>query len=824
PSELVFQHFVANESYELVLSLINNDEVPRTVKVSMESSPYFQLVCPRNVFYSVEPGTSSSVRIRFTPDEIKNYAHKLFCFYGRETVVVPLYGIVTRGLLDLPELLDFSVQPAKCSVKKTLLVCNIGNMEARYHMSTQSPFSVVPAKGTLGVGDTMQVTVEFYPTKTGFQSAILEVSYDTGERSQTRLHGEAVDLDVALSTTCAEVGKTFMTQSNHTTVAIQNRSSITARFQWKIHPTDEAEAQEKKRVWDLRRPKSGLWLTTFMEEQEKEKKGIFEDDFSKLCSKVKEEYKQLQEEPYLFSDDIFSIEPLEGEIKPNCSAEIKVIFKPKEGLNYHKVAYCYISGRAERMMLDLKGEGLGPWLELSNKDVEFAMLYVNTPHVAEINLINKGPLDAPFAYVPSETEMSPSFKVVPKEGIVPPGSTQPLQIFCDCTIVGILLEHIRISVTGCPSPLIVTVRGTVWPPTFSFSASELDFLEVSFGFPKTLPLRVTNKTPGYFKFKFRVTDDGGEPAISSYKLILNDADPAWEKGPSFKVEPQEFAMTPSEGIMYPFGYQDVQVTLCSNTVMEYCRRLVLDVEGFGEVVTSLIITASCHVPKLEVYPNIMWYEGTCYMNEPHKRKFLITNNTCYYGCYGLVPQKRNKNTRVFYESCQPCGVVRPHSTAKLPITIRTQKVGKFATTVTIAVFGNERYPLTSILRTTGLFREVCTDVYPLDFGAVPALNPTPVTMNLSNKGAAPLPFKLEVDARPHFFIFEPGEGVIPANRTIPVTTTAYLDDTGSFDTTLGVYVEHQGVVATIPVTILGVGTTIVLDKPFCGDLNLGYQF
>lgn len=34
-----------------------------------------------------------------------------------------------------------------------------------------------------------------------------------------------------------------------------------------------------------------------------------------------------------------------------------------------------------------------------------------------------------------------------------------------------------------------------------------------------------------------------------------------------------------------------QVTLCSNTVMEFCRRLLVDVEGIGKGVASLTITA-----------------------------------------------------------------------------------------------------------------------------------------------------------------------------------------------------------------------------------------
>lgn len=46
-------------------------QFPRPVKVSMERSPHFELMCPNDVFHIVPPGTSSPLRIRFTPDEMK---------------------------------------------------------------------------------------------------------------------------------------------------------------------------------------------------------------------------------------------------------------------------------------------------------------------------------------------------------------------------------------------------------------------------------------------------------------------------------------------------------------------------------------------------------------------------------------------------------------------------------------------------------------------------------------------------------------------------------------------------------------------------------
>ncbi|XP_077642549.1 hydrocephalus-inducing protein homolog [Lonchura striata] len=246
---MLFQNFVTHEACEMVVSLINNSKFPQLVKIYMESSPYFQLMCSNNVYRVVTPGVPAHVRIRFTPDENKDYFHELVCSSARERIVVPIRAVGARAILDFPDQLDFPVCPVKYSSQKTLLVRNVSNQAARYQLSTQSPFSVVPTTGILGAGDSMQVTVRFHPLKTGDHSGSLVVCCNTGEESiQTNLHGQAVDLKMGLSTNSVDVGKTFIGMSNHTTVLIENRSNITAHFQWKTLPTEEYENEEKRRL------------------------------------------------------------------------------------------------------------------------------------------------------------------------------------------------------------------------------------------------------------------------------------------------------------------------------------------------------------------------------------------------------------------------------------------------------------------------------------------------------------------------------------------------------------------------------------------------
>ncbi|XP_064262784.1 hydrocephalus-inducing protein-like [Passer domesticus] len=560
---MVFENFVAREVSEMVLSVTNKDKIPRLLKVCMESCPYFQLASPRGVYHMVPAGASATVRIRFSPEENKDYSHQLICMTTSERIVVPIRAIAARAVLDFPEQLDFSRCPVKSSTQKTLLLRNTGNLEARFQLSTQSPFSVAPAAGALGAGDTVQVTVGFHALTAGDHCGCLAVCCSTGEeRIHTHLKGEAVDVNIGLSTSSVEMDKTMITKSSHRTVFIENRSNITAHFQWKAFPSEEEEDEEKRRQSLFGQSQRELCLEKLMEEKETGKeKGSCEDRAALL--RAPGEMAKVHPDP-MFSDDFFFIEPM-------------------------------------------------------------------------VNLINQGALDAPFSCIPTATKVGLGFKLAPQEGIIAAGGSQTLQISFSATVLGRFEEEFRFSVAGSPTPAILTIKGSVTGPSLHFDLPELDFGDISFGFPYTQRCRLTNSSPVPVTFQLRMSFDGTQPAVDSVDQIRCHSDPAWRKGVHLYVEPREFTITPSQGTILPQGHQDIQVTLCSNSVMEFYRKMLVDLEGFGKGVASLVITARCLVPKLQVSPHVLQYDE-CLLKVPYEKKFLIRNPSHLPGCYGLIEQ------------------------------------------------------------------------------------------------------------------------------------------------------------------------------------------
>merc|ERR1712216_520267 len=75
--------------------------------------------------------------------------------------------------------------------------------------------------------------------------------------------------------------------------------------------------------------------------------------------------RQIEEDALPFDDPIFRINPPTGEIFPNSYCELTVAFRPRTAGEVALVAYCELTGREERLQLQLQGQGLGPkatWL------------------------------------------------------------------------------------------------------------------------------------------------------------------------------------------------------------------------------------------------------------------------------------------------------------------------------------------------------------------------------------------------------------------------------------------------------------------------------
>ncbi|NXP76651.1 HYDIN protein, partial [Ramphastos sulfuratus] len=291
-------------------------------------------------------------------------------------------------------------------------------------------------------------------------------------------------------------------------------------------------------------------------------------------------------------------------------------------------------------------------------------------------LLNKGAIDAFFSLVPPVTAVGSCFTFLPWQGLVLPGGLQVIQISFSPTTLGQFTEEFRFSVKGSPEPVTLTIRGCATGPTLHFDVPSLHFGDVSFGFPHSLSCRLTNTSLVPLPFTLRVPGDGtAEPSVPSSVQVLDNSHPSWREGAKGHRKPCEFSISPRRGTVCSLSFMDIQVTLCSNTVGTYELALVVDVDGVGQELLSLPLTARCVVPALRVPSPVVPF-GHCYLQFPAQQLLTLVNDSNLPGCYGLLPQEHQEDAAVLYSSPVPCGIIQPHSSVEVPLRLAAQVAGE----------------------------------------------------------------------------------------------------------------------------------------------------
>ncbi|XP_034061831.1 LOW QUALITY PROTEIN: hydrocephalus-inducing protein homolog [Gymnodraco acuticeps] len=826
PSELVFQNFTPGQTYTLPLRLYNKDKVSRKVKLERQDSDFFHVAGPEDAGSRVAPGLAASFTVSFTPQENKDYHHRLVCVTERERFEVPILAIGPRGILDLRDELHLPICTVKASTERTHLVRNIGNAVAKFNLDTKSPFSMTPPCGTLDVGESMQVTVTFNPMTTGDHSQDLHLHYHTGEDVYIRLYGACEELDIHLERESVLVNQTYISLANVCKVSLTYRSEIPLKYCWTTWPSLQEEA-----LSFLRESSS---LQQKEEEKEERKRWLVQCEsdptaiyrLPQLSKALQERRSQLVEDQRLvLSHSCLTLEPAEGEIWPKTPAQFNIIFKPEEAKLYQQTIYCHVTGREARLPLTIKAQGLGPNLQLTYNRMDMKNVDIGGKDCYEVEMYNKGLIDAPFRMSNPDTTFGRCFSFSPEEGVVSSGAWQIVQVTFQSCILGTFSEDLLLTVTGQPQPLTVTFRGCVVAPALDFNVSEINFGDVAFGFPQTLAFTLYNTSFVPLNFALRVLGDGtGSPSVTSLKQAYEVSRINWECGADrgLRAQPVEFTVMPAAGSMRSLSDVTIKVTLCSNTVKTYRLALVVDVEGVGEEIGTLPIYARCCVPDIVVETPVLDFER-CFLDHPYEQRVRLTNSSPLLACYGMLDQEYEESPSLLFGSDTPRGLILPRTSEELPVVLLAKAVGRQQHTLRIAVFGSSQPSLEVVLFCVGQGPKVHVETPKLDFGRIPVLTDITRVLHLSNESPIPAHFTARMWDRGSFGRVEPSEGEVPPESQLELRVVAHLKDTQDFKATLEISIRDSQT-HTVHLSATGTGTTIVSDKTFAPALDLGAYF
>ncbi|XP_065674972.1 hydrocephalus-inducing protein homolog isoform X4 [Hydra vulgaris] len=802
PSQIIFQNFDAFDVYQVPLQLQNRDNVARFVKLVLKDSPYFTIVNPAGMSSKVAPGIEVIYYIKFTPLEKKDYVHEVICITEREKFLIPIKAIGPRGFLDFPDQVYFGNVPVKYETTKILLVRNIGDAAVKFQLLADKPFFLQPDNGVLEVSQSMQIHVKVNPQINGSFNKSLIVHYDTGEDVYISMFVDAEDINIRLDKNTIKLENTYITSSSRRSLMLFNRSEFVINFSWKTFATTAEEEQQKN--LRFKQLNASISDDAFLKECVSDP--TMRDKLSLVVRSLKNQIGISNYDKMLYEDENIIIEPLEGEIWPNSSIEIFVIFKPSEAKHYSCIIYCDVSGRETRLPLRVQGEGVGPKIEFSYDVLDIQNVFINSCHMYELIVTNKGHIDAPFSYLPGDKLRTNQFEFSPEVGVVKVGECQTIQIKLYSINLGEFMEHFSWLV-GSSNEKSIAIRGCVIGPTFHFDVIKLRFGLISYGFTYEKSCRLINTSSVPISFCLTFPSDGRGICAAEH-VKTGDFD--------LPYFPKEFEVIPSNGSLCPFSDIQIQIRFTPLSSGSYKTFLAVEVDGLGDYIFKLPVSARSIIPSIDLLTPLLDF-GRCFINYQYENFIELHNSSDFLASYEIQVETEDNTT---IACLLPKGIIECRSTCKIPIQFTLRSVVNISTVIKIQIFGCLDQVKEVTLKARGEGPVIYIDKPDIDFGNIAVLQDATCNLQLSNESPIPAHVNCKMLHLNSPFHVEPFSVLIDSHSKIMLKVIANVNDNVRFQDKVIIYVTN-GQTYVITLKANGQGSTIITEPSISPMWDVG---
>ena len=828
PKVVIFEDYAPFATHEKKLFFRNNDSVARRIKLVQPESAFFEMSAPR--LTSGEPLRSSAIAagmeiyfmVRFKPQEVRDYTWDLVCSTEREKFLVPIRAVGVRPRITFPDSVDFGFCPVKSAMRKVLLVQNVGSAVAQFSMrSMNKQFSCPGEEMSVEPGGSQMIELFFTPPTGDPVDGEYEVEFFKGPKCYIQASGAGKNVQVSLSTPSVALEPSYISLTSQSIVRIKNMSEIPINFKWKSFSRESEEESERSRLLVevermeeiernslMQRIQEGFYNTVSLEDtvgsiaaddDEVDESGIpfgARAEEASLVRKYRNLKRALEVDNMLFVDDIFDVSPSEGQVWANSELEITVSFRPDTAAQYSCFSYLDVSGREDRMPLNMAGQGIGPHATLSFDVLDVGDVFINDEQHYQVSIINKGDISAQWHFESSLTKFGNKFSFNPKEGQLAPGDSQVLDIVFESDVLGEFSENFRFALQGNEDMLVCQIKGHVVGPTFHFDCSNIDFGVVSYDYLHESKMRLVNSSKIAMVFNLHVPQDG---------TYLK----------------KEFNVEPCEGTLAPGQHMDILLEFIPSSVKVYDYSLVVDVFGVGDVLLSIPISAECIISPVQLNNREIDF-GECFIRYPYEKQISLSNiSDIVHTKFEVLPQQNYTKSTATFEAEPAIAVIEPNDSMEVTIRVVAEKLGSFKIPVLIQTAGSQEPPQQAVLMFSVVGPKVIVDQPDVRWGNVECLKDSERIVKITNDSLIMATMKLFLKQARSKFDLAARELTLEPKESYDLKITANLDDSVLCKEEVHIIVEESDNVM-IPLSAKGVGTTM-----FCGTdlstLDMGVQ-
>ncbi|CAD7931174.1 unnamed protein product [Amoebophrya sp. A25] len=817
PPVVEFFEYRALRTYETQLYLRNQDDVARRCKVFPPDSGYFEVIPSKKNRDKVAAGMEICYTIRFKPDSRQDYSYDLQVVTEREKFIVPIRAIGYHALLDFPDLVDFGSDcPVRMESVKTILMRNVGEKATRFCFQVAAPFSVSIQDGYLDPDSTLQVQIFFKPDRTDTEyerELILTYGDSTPMVAHVKLKGSAAELDIQFETRNVQMPDTYIALMSQATVDITNNSDHPVDFSWRAFGNAEDEIQQKLKLGvQLKEEETEEQL--FVEQMALEmampdpEDGDDGDDqatqqrSAAQLAALKRKYaniaKAVLDDPMYFYDTIFSMEPLSGRIWAKSRVTVTISFSPKSALHYHCLAYCSIAGQQERIPIKLTGHGIGPKAAFSFDEMDVGDIFVESMHRYEVDIVNQGDIAVNYELMPNTSPFGSKFSFTPASGRLEVDGQETLQIdFCP-NILGefhetFMWELSSNNKSACAIP--ISFKGNSVCPTFHFDVDKINFGTVSFGFLNCKTITLSNDSEVTMRYVLRIPGDG-------------------------RFLQKEFDVIPSKGVLLPNCSQKIQIDFISaqaNPNKSYDLALVVDLDGVGQELGSVPITAKCAVPTVVFEPYEAISFGEVFIRYAFCQCLVMHNTSSLPAKFQILPQDEQSKQIAEFEPDQTQGNVPPASSHVITITLTAKKIPKecasgqpMSIPMYVKILG-QPVPYPFQLTAIPIGPRVEVECNKLDWGNTKCLTPVTKTLKVTNNSVIDAAVRCFLKSRNSLWSVKPKKLHLAPNEVAYLHLTLVCDEKQALSDILHLVV-HESNDIMVNVKAKGTGTPITSQE------------
>ncbi|XP_043251739.1 hydrocephalus-inducing protein homolog [Colletes gigas] len=641
-----------------------------------------------------------------------------------------------------------------------------------------------------------------------------------GEKLGIDVRCSAQNCPIRVDRSSIRMKETYLELSRSKTLTIHNRSDYIVNYKWMLYKDMDTDIQRREQYKQLFQSVYEMELVRSVDLVHYDvctpdiHQLVYQRIYGDEIESLKKETFRYNHMCFMLTPEKYLIELQEGEIWPQSSTDVTVLFRAMEAGEVTSTAFLEVTGLENRIPLSLYGTARGPFFRLNVISIDLVNIYLCSVHNYEVIVANKGHIPGTLIYKATPTDFGGTIEVTPPSLSLNPDEHKSFNLTFSTNRKGNFVERVDFIVKESFEILSLHIKGCAICPTLHFDKEVLDFGTTALGFDSRREVRLHNLSLVPVAFSITVQNDGHQTPLTHVEFARA------QTKPRFPTDPREFVVTPETGVVSAQEFLKIKVIYTANIARVGNTTLQVDMWDSDSDPMILPIKFCGSVASISISPPEI-VDRSCFINFPCLQSFDVVNASDLDGYFYLLPQPVSEDSPVVYSLSMHQGLIRAHQSKTIDVTIITRSLSTETVTLSMLIMGEESPYAACIITYTGQGPIVSTEPTALDFDEVQVLEEQVMDFLLINDSPISAHFKASMKRSP--WSVSPESGDLEPHESIKIDVKLYLRDVGKYNDRVMLFIINSQTIS-VHLRTIGVGCSVVFEPRIFPVYDWGLLF